>query len=139
MPIRTKFLTAQPSKFGCTVRFCTLLKVSILYNFVMFRGYFGGKNDNVILLGFDTLITGYKRFGETSTLKIETACFSEMLVSTYESTRCHNSEHFRHYRASFRLSCTDLLALNWRTDSGLQPLRTPVCSLVPLRGFTVRL
>jgi hypothetical protein len=30
-------------------------------------------------------------------LKMETVCFSVMVVSTYESTRCHNPELHRHF------------------------------------------
>jgi hypothetical protein len=43
----------------------------------------------------------------SSALKIETVCFSEMLASTDESTRCKNPEEQRHHvRISQSVSLT---------------------------------
>jgi hypothetical protein len=71
------------------------------------------------------LIGGYQRFGEThclhlqplspsSTLKMEIVCFSEMLVSTYGYTRCHNPEeqhsHWRERMKSYFLDSVCVFA-----------------------------
>jgi hypothetical protein len=51
----------------------------------------------------DTNNCSMRRQNSSSALKMETACFSETLVSTYESTGRHNPEEQRRHNKKKRL------------------------------------
>jgi hypothetical protein len=72
--------------------------------------------DNVVILGCDSvwscrLIPTFRRnmlspFSELKSQKMETVCFSEMLVTSYEATRCHNpDEHIDIFTAKWTFTC----------------------------------
>jgi hypothetical protein len=65
--------------------------------------YFFGNHIIYIALNDDVLLCLGAVWAEA--LKMETACFSEMLASTYQPTQCLNPEehhHCRHFRENLK-------------------------------------